>query len=163
VGRAARLDAGLMVTWMVEFFSYRAAKGQLDALLPVFNRILCSFDVNPVWVSKYSDIIGQNLQGANRRVMQAAEMNRIARQMSDSISNTIRETYRNRQEAMDRASAKWHEYYNNSWGDGQTSDGRRATVPLNVRGVWMDQSGRIITSDDPNFSPGDDWAPVRRQ
>jgi hypothetical protein len=163
VGRAARLNTGVLVTWAVEFFSYRAGKGQLDAMLPVFNRILCSFHVDPVWLSKYSAIIGKNLQSANRRVMQAAEINRIARQMADNISDTIQEMYQNRQEAMDRASAKWHEYYNNSWGDGQTSDGRRATVPLNARGVWMDRSGRVITSDDPNFYPGDDWERVRRQ
>ena len=143
-----------MTFWDVDSIRYsRAPKGKLDQQYKLFQAMLYSEKLNIEWLNRYTQVrqmmIQQQMEASNR----AVDLSRYLSRVNDHISSTIRQTYENRQAALDRANANFDRYIRGVEQYRDSFLGKAVELPSGYRNVWANSAGEYILSDDVNFNP----------
>jgi hypothetical protein len=140
--------------WVGDYiFSFKSEKGKLDASSKIFQTMVSSFQLNPQWFSKYSQLTEYLIRNQIQQIQTIGQISRIISQTSDEISDMIMKSYEDRQATYDRISTEFsqmirgvEEYYD-------PVDQKPVELPSGYTGAWTNSLGEYILSDDSSFDP----------
>lgn len=140
--------------WVADYlFSFKAEKGKLDPSLKTFQTMVNSFQLNPLWFSKYNQLVEYLIRNQIQRINAIGEISRIISTTSNEISNMMMESYNARQEVYDRIAENFSQtirgietYYN-------PIEQRTVELPIGYKSAWVNSLGEYILSEDPTFNP----------
>jgi hypothetical protein len=140
--------------WTAErLFSFKAAKGSLDGMGGLLQTMAASVKVNPVWFSKYQQVVAQWQQAKMQSIRSAGELSRYIARTSSEISAMNRQAYEARQASNDRINKNFSEYIRGVETYHNPVESRAVELPSGYREAWVSGNGEYILSNDPNFNP----------
>ncbi len=164
----------VQINWgFVRLFSFRAERGQLDAVRPTFWRIVGSLRPNPQWQQLYQQVTQQlnsqvqqqvNNSYANLSAQQQLSQQNMAYndQLNQQRSQNIESSIQQQQQLQQQGSGS---QYSTQEAFGDSLMGREAYIdPSSATGnyhyeygynqyVWTDNQGNFQSAPDPNFDP----------
>lgn len=140
--------------WFVSYtFSCKAAKGRLAENAVLFKTMTDSFRVNPQWFNTYNQIVTILVQNQLKFIRSMGELSRYISQTSSEISDSMMQSYNERQKIYDRIGEKMSEtirgtaqYYN-------PIEGTQVELPNGYKHVWASGSGEYLLTDSPGYNP----------
>jgi hypothetical protein len=146
---------GTMSTfWGIDEIRYsRAAKGKLDDQYKLAQTIASSVRLNLRWFARYqqlTQLLTQNQMDASNR---AVELSHYLARTNAEITSTIRQSYENRQAAMDRINQRFDNYIRGVEPYRDPHSGSVVELPSGYGDVWANANGEYLLSNDPNFNP----------
>ncbi len=155
------------IFWSLDYlFSFRALSERLDDLADLFRTLLYSFRINPQWFGRYTQLTQFLIQNQIQQIHQIGQLSRYISQTQSQISDTIMDSYYQRQETMDRLAESFSQYvrgveeYHNPFED------RPVELPSGYQHAWANALGEYILTDDPFFNPNQhsnlNWEPLNR-
>ncbi|MDO9265153.1 MAG: hypothetical protein Q7U02_14380 [Desulfosalsimonadaceae bacterium] len=140
--------------WYVDYiFSFKTKKGDLDANSPLFQTMVNSFKVNPVWFNKYNQTVEYLIQAQIKNIRNIGELSRIISRTSNEISDSMMQSYENRQQVYDRISENFSEYVRGTEHYNNPIEGREVELPGGYSHAWTNAGGEYILTDNPNYNP----------
>jgi hypothetical protein len=140
--------------WFVDYlFSFKAEKGKLDSQAKLFQTIAYSFRLNPLWFSKYNQVIEQLARMQIQRIQSIGQLSRIISQTSNEISQMMMDSYNQRQKVNDGISENFSQYIRGVESYYNPIEGKSVELPSGYQNVWTNSLGEYILSDNPNFNP----------
>lgn len=142
------------IVWIIDYlFSFKAEKGKLDSQAKLFQTIVYSFKLNPLWFSKYSQVIEYLAQKQIQQIRSIGELSKIISQTSNEISDMMMESYNQRQAVNDKISKNFSHYIRGVDEYHDPIGGKPVELPSGYKNAWSNSLGEYILSDDPNFNP----------
>lgn len=156
------------VFWMADYlFSFRALAGHLDRLSDVFTSMVRSFQLNPGWYSRYSQVSQTMIQNQMQQIHHVGQISRMISQTSDQISDMVMASYNERQRTLDRLSNQFSQAIRGVDAYHDPLGGREVELPGGYRQAWGNGLGEYIVTDDVTFNPNvgstQNWEPMERQ
>jgi len=154
--------------WYVDYiFSFKAPKGKLDQNAQLFKTMTDSFRVNPQWFNAYNQVVDMLIKAQIRQIHSVGELSRYISQTSSEISDSMMQSYTERQKVYDRIGEKMSEsirgtehYYN-------PIEESEVELPGGYQHVWTNASGEYILSDSPSYNPNvesnKNWQEIRKK
>jgi hypothetical protein len=140
--------------WTVDYlFSFRAEKGRLDSLAPLFRTIVSSFRVNPQWYNKYTQVVNYLIKAQIQKIRNAGELSRIISRTHNEISEEMTRSFEDRQAAYDRISEKFSQQIRDVDAYYSPVEGRSVELPGGYRQAWTNELGEIVMSEAEDFNP----------
>jgi hypothetical protein len=140
--------------WFVDYlFSFKAEKGKLDSQAKLFQTIAFSFRLNPLWFSKYNQVIELLAKMQIQRIQSIGQLSRIISQTSNEISQMMMDSYTNRQKVNDGIAENFSQYIRGVESYYNPIEGKSVELPSGYQNVWTNSLGEYILSDNPNFNP----------
>jgi hypothetical protein len=134
-------------------FSFRAARGQLDANRKLFETMAKSFKVNPQWFAKYNQLVQALARQQIQRIRQVGEISRIVSQTANEISDMMNETYNERQRVNDKIATDFSRYIRGVEPYTDPNTGKEVELPSGYKNAWVSSSGEYVVSDDAGYDP----------
>jgi hypothetical protein len=143
------------VIWALDqITSFKAPRGRLSELLPVFRTIAFSLQPNLDWYNEMTLVTQTLVQGAlytQGEIMKRAE---IERRKNAAVSGIIRQEYEARQAVVSRM----HENYDTKAIRGverrsNPFTGGTEDVPNEYRHAWVNPLGEHLFTNNPSFDP----------
>jgi hypothetical protein len=152
--------------WLGDYlFSFKAEKGKLDASTKTFQTMVNSFQINPQWFNKYTQLTTYLIQNQIKRINAIGEISRIISKTSNEISDMMMETYTNRQNAYDRISENFSQTIRGVDPYYDPIEQKTVELPSGYDNAWTNSRGEYILADDPNFNPNVEsnlnWQPMK--
>ena len=148
-------------------FSFKAEKEKLDGLNGLFQTMASSVKPNPIWFSKYLQVVSMWQQGQMQAIRSAGELSRYIARTNDEISAMQRQAFERRQAANDRVNRNFSEYIRGVETYQNPVEGRPVELPSGYREAWVSGQGEYILSNDPNFNPNvgstQTWQQMKRE
>lgn len=153
--------------WLGEYlFSFKAEKGKLDASSKLFQTMVRSFQLNPQWFNKYSQLTEYLIQNQIKRIQNIGQISRIVSQTNNEISDMIMKGYESRQAVYDRLSTNFSQTIR---GVDEYHDPIKETpieLPIGYNRAWTNGLGEYVLSDDysfdPNIGSNQNWEQMRK-
>jgi hypothetical protein len=140
--------------WFVDYiFSFKAEKGKLEANTKLFQTIAFSFKLNPLWFSKYNQVIEYLAQREIQQIRNIGQLSRIISQTHNEISDMMMESYNQRQIVTDRISENFSDYIRGVDRYYNPIEERPVELPSGYQNAWTNSLGEYIVSEDPNYNP----------
>lgn len=140
--------------WGSEFvYSFRAPRGQLDAVTPVMQAMVSSLQIDQGWFNAFEQVRHLFLQRLANGSRAAGELSRYITQVNSEITDIIRTTYENRQRSQDRIHRNFSNYirgvddYQSPW------QNHPVQLPSGYQHAWTNAAGEYVLSNDVNFNP----------
>jgi hypothetical protein len=154
--------------WTVDYiFSYKAAKGKLEAASKIFETITYSFQVNKYWYNKYVQLVEYLIKAQIQQIHNIGEFSRKLAQMSDEIREDNLQSWYDRQAVGDRIAEDFSQYVRGVDEYFDPIEGRPVELPSGYDNAWTNANGEYIISDNPNFNPNIDsnlnWEPMKKK
>lgn len=167
-GLGGFLGMGGPTPWFIDYlFAIRAREGQLDTLADLFEVMTRSVKLNPVWFAAYKQIQQHLVNGFIRNTQQIGQLSRQISQNADQISDSMYDTWRERQSAMDHVSQSWSEATRGVDSYADPNSDYPVELPGGYEHAWSNALGEYVVTDDHNFDPNlgatVDWTPMQRQ
>lgn len=154
--------------WMPDrLFSFRAKKGELDALAPMFDAMIASVRIDFRWYDGYLQVLEMSRKNQLQAINDAAALSRRIAKNSDEILAMNRKAWEKQQASTDRVmeqvsdSIRGVERYRDPF------ESRPIELPSGYSEVWASPNGEYVLSNDPNFdaSRGSsvDWRRVEKK
>jgi hypothetical protein len=153
--------------WLGDYlFSFRAQKGELEASSKIFKTIVSSFRINPLWWSKYSQVVEMLIQMQIQRIKHIGQLGSIIARTGSEIRESDYKAWEKRQKIYDRLTTDFcqhirgvDEYYD-------PVAGKPVELPSGYTRGWTNGLGDYIVTDspsfDPNLSSSQDWQEMKR-
>ncbi len=140
--------------WFVSYaISNRAEKGKLAGNALLFRAMTDSFRVSPQWYNTYNQVVTILVQNQLKFIRSMGELSRYISQTSGEISESMMQSYNERQKIYDRIGEKMSEtirgtaqYYN-------PLEGTQVELPNGYKHVWASGTGEYLLTDSPGFNP----------
>ncbi|MCU0576171.1 MAG: hypothetical protein MUD15_05000 [Desulfobacterota bacterium] len=154
--------------WYVDYiFSYKAAKGKLDANATLFRAMTDSFRVTPQWFNTCNQVVDILVRNQLKFIQSMGELSRYISQTNSEISDSMMQSYNERQKIYDRIGEKISEtirgtehYYN-------PIEGSEVELPGGYKHVWTNAGGEYILTDSPGYNPNEEsnkaWQEIGRK
>lgn len=140
--------------WTVDYlFSFKAEKGGLDKNAKLFQTMISSFRLNPLWFSKYQQLTEYLINAQIQRINSIGEMSRIISRTSNEISDMNMRAYNQRQKAYDRMSDNFSDYVRGVDRYYNPTENRAVELPSGYRSVWTNSGGEYVMSEKEDFNP----------
>jgi hypothetical protein len=140
--------------WFVDYlFSFKAEKGRLNSQAKLFQTIAFSFRLNPLWFSKYNQVVEQLARMQIQRIQSIGQLSRIISQTSNEISQMMMDSYNQRQKVNDGIAENFSQYIRGVEFYYNPIEGKSVELPSGYQNVWTNSLGEYILSDNPNFNP----------
>jgi hypothetical protein len=140
--------------WFVDYiFSFKAEKGKLETNTKLFQTIAFSFKLNPLWFSKYNQVIEYLAQREIQQIRNIGQLSRIISQTHNEISDMMMESYNQRQIVTDRISENFSDYIRGVDRYYNPIEERPVELPSGYQNAWTNSLGEYIVSEDPNYNP----------
>lgn len=140
--------------WFVDYaFSFKGEKGKLEDQQKIFQTITSSFQVNPKWYAKYSNIIEYLAQQQIRQIRSIGELSQMLSRTSDRMRSDQQTQFENRSSVYDEVSQKFSD---NTLGIDRYYDPyeeRQVELPSGYNHAWCNNNGEYIVTDNPNYNP----------
>jgi hypothetical protein len=140
--------------WYVDYtFSCKAEKGKLEKNTKIFQTITSSFNINPAWYAKYTNVIEYMAQQQIRQIRSIGEFSKMLSRMSDQMSSQNLQQFEARGDMYDRVSQKFSD---NMLGIDRYYDPfeeREVELPSGYNFAWSNNDGEYIVSDNSDFNP----------
>ena len=134
-------------------YSFQAPKGQLDARRPLFQSMVNSVRINPVWFGKYLEVVALWQKGQMQAIRQAGELSRYIAKTNDEIRELHRQAYENQQASQDRVNANFSKALRGVEAYHDPVQDQRIELPSGYDDAWVSGNGEYILSNDANFNP----------
>lgn len=142
------------INWIIDYiFSFKAEKGKLDDQSKLFQTIAFSFELNPLWFSKYNQIIEYLARMQIQQIQNIGQLSKIISQTHDEISNMIMDSYYQRQGVYDKISNNFSQYIRGVDEYYNPIENKPVELPSGYDNVWINNLGEYILSDNPNYNP----------
>jgi len=156
------------IFWMADYlFSFRALAGHLDRLSDVFTGMVRSFQLNPGWYSRHSQVSQTMIQNQIQQIHHVGQVSRMISQTSDQISDMVMDSYNERQRTLDRLSDQFSQAIRGVDEYHDPLGGQNVELPGGYRQAWANGLGEYIVTDDVGFNPNVgstmNWEPMERQ
>jgi hypothetical protein len=166
-------------TWIGDVITYRAPKGQLDALIPLFTSISSSVTVQLPWFNVETQAAAafmQHQQENERQILsdmaRAAEtrmaiLHKYSQAASDQVSKQIHDNFAAQQSAKAAVQDKFMHYVNNTASFNNPNDsGSKLTLDAGYKFQYINNHGDVLQTDNPNLQPPVDpstsWQALQR-
>ncbi|MFH1176661.1 MAG: hypothetical protein V1750_04565 [Acidobacteriota bacterium] len=141
-------------TWWVDYlFSFKAARGRLDAASKLLQTIAFSFKVNPQWFARYSALIETLIRQQIQHIRHVGEIGRMVAETGREIREDQMRSWEANQAVYDRLATDWSqhirgvdEYYN-------PFEERAVELPSGYDNAWVNNLGEYIVSESPSYDP----------
>jgi len=155
------------INWYVDYiFSFKAEKGNLDIHSNIFQTIAYSFEVTPLWFSKYNQVVEYLIQAQIQQIETIGQLSRIISQTSNEISDIVMQSYEYRQQVNDGIADNFSQYIRGVDRYYNPIEERSVELPSGYPNAWTNNLGDYILSDNPNFDPNIgsniDWQQIQR-
>jgi hypothetical protein len=142
------------INWFVDYiFSFKAEKGKLDSNAKTFQTIAYSFTLNPLWFSKYNQVVEYLIQRQIQQIESVGQLSRIISQTSNEISDISMQSYNQRQAVNDKIADNFSQYIRGVDKYYNPIEQKPVELPSGYQNVWTNSLGDYILSDNPNFNP----------
>jgi len=142
--------------WYVDYtFSCKAEKGTLDKLAPTFAAIAHSITVNPVWLSKLSQLQTWLAQQQIERIQSVGQLSRMLAQTSNEVSDMMMDSYNKRQAANDRIAQNFSDYTLGIDRYNDPGTGTQVELPSGYNVGWSNGHGEYILTDQTGYNPNE--------
>jgi hypothetical protein len=134
-------------------YSFRAAKGQLDAQVALLHTMVSSVRIGLKWFNGYMYVVQLWQQRQYAAIRQAGELSRHIAKNNEEISDMIRGSYENQQRAYDRVNDNFSKYIRGVERYNQPFDGKPVELPSGYDNAWVSSSGEYVLSNDAGYNP----------
>ncbi len=140
--------------WFIDYiFSFKARKGKLEANTKLFQTIAFSFKLNPLWFSKYNQVIEYLAQREIQQIRNIGQLSRIISQTHNEISDMMMESYNQRQAVTDRISENFSDYIRGVDRYYNPIEERPVELPSGYQNAWTNSLSEYIVSENPDYNP----------
>lgn len=142
-------------------FSFKAEKGKLDASSKIFQTMVTSFQLNPQWFNKYSQLTEYLIQNQIQQIRQIGEISKIVSQTNNEISDMIMSSYQERQAVYDRLSQDFSQTIRGVENYYDPVNQKTVELPNGYNTGWVNGLGEYVLTDsysfDPNIGSNQTW------
>ncbi|HOS98698.1 MAG TPA: hypothetical protein PLU54_13680, partial [Deltaproteobacteria bacterium] len=154
--------------WYVDYiFSFKAEKGGLHRAAPQFQAMINSFRVNPQWFSRYNQLVEALIQAQIRQIRSIGELSRYISRTSSEISDSMMQSYNERQKVYDRIGEKVSESIRGTERYVNPLEGSEVELPGGYSHVWTNPLGEYLLTDSPSYNPNEEsngnWQEIQRK
>jgi len=154
--------------WVGDYlFSFKAGKGGLEASSKTFKTVVSSFRINPLWWSKYSQVVEILIQMQIQRIKHIGRLGSIIARTGSEIRESDYKSWQSRQKVYDRITTDFcqhirgvDEYYD-------PVAGKAVELPSGYTRGWTNGLGDYIVTDSPSFNPNigsnQNWQQMERR
>jgi hypothetical protein len=154
------------VAWGGDCESYRAARGQLDAMMPMFRTIDRSAKVNIQWYNGVMQVAQLMQEGVRQSIENAKKVSDYIAQTNREISDTIRQSYENHVKTMDKCADNFDKVIRGVETYHSPFEDHPIEVPAGYNHVFTNALGEVIVTNDEFLKPGQvrngDWREVEK-
>lgn len=148
----AQIQSGTV--WVPGEIRYsKAEKGRLEEQYKLFQTIVYSMRPQLEWYNKYQQIAQMMVQSQIDASNRALDLSRYIARVNNSITETIRKSYQDRQSVMDRVNARWDQHIRGVESYQGPFNRGSVELPSGYNEAWTNASGEYVLSNDPNFNP----------
>lgn len=153
--------------WALELKSFRAAKGALDGATNLYHTMDASGEVNLKWYACVVDIQNRMQAAGYEAIAAAGRLSKYISARNEEVSQMIRQSYENTQRSNDKMAFAYSQSLRGVQRyDDPTGHGKSYDLPNSYGHAYINPSGEIILSNDPNFNPGaelhEDWREMKK-
>jgi len=134
-------------------------------MAPVLGVINASYQPNPIWEYKISQIYYMMVQQQKQVLQSIGELSRYISQTSDQISEGLYNSYKQRDAIYDGVAKNWSEAIRGVDSYHDPINKSEIEVPTIYDKAWTNGNDYIFSSDpsfDPNRSAGPNWTPLEK-
>ena len=151
--------------WFVDYvFSFRAARGELDAHAPLFQTMLFSLQVNPQWFAKVVNTKEYLAQMAIRGIQAVGRAGEIAAKAGSDMRAEQQADWERRQAAQDRAAENFTDYVRGVERFTDPHAGTEVELPSGYGYAWANDLGEYVITASPSYNPNTEsnqhWEPM---
>jgi len=151
--------------WFVDYvFSFRAARGELDAHAPLFQTMLFSLQVNPRWFAKVVNTKEYLAQMAIRGIQAVGRAGEIAARAGSDLRAEQQADWERRQAAQDRAAENFTDYVRGVERFMDPHAGTEVELPVGYGYAWANDLGEYVITASPSYNPNTEsnqhWEPM---
>ena len=151
--------------WFVDYvFSFRAARGALDAHAPLFQTMLFSLQVNPQWFAKVVNTKEYLAQMAIRGIQAVGRAGEIAARAGSDLRAEQQADWERRQAAQDRAAENFTDYVRGVERFTDPHAGTEVELPSGYGYAWANDLGEYVITASPSYNPNlesnQHWEPM---
>ncbi|MFQ6067668.1 MAG: hypothetical protein ACE5K3_10400 [bacterium] len=153
--------------WYVDYiFSFKTEKGELDANSKTFQTIAYSFQLNPLWFSKFIQVVEYLIKNEIHIIKSWGELGRIISQIGSEIRDEDMDRWNQRQAAKDKMVDNFCQYIRGVEKYYNPIEGKPVELPSGYQKAWTNSLGEYILSENPNFNPNIgspiNWQPIKK-
>jgi hypothetical protein len=154
--------------WYVDHIAaFKAKKGQLESNTKLFQTMANSLKLNPVWFSKYNQVVAFLIQNQIKQIQDVGQLSQIISQTNDQISDEMMQSYNNRQAVDDKISQDFSQYIRGVDAYNDPISGNSVELPSGYDNAWTNSNGEYVVSESPSFNPNVgsnlDWQPLTKK
>ncbi|MBW2598119.1 MAG: hypothetical protein JRC55_05750 [Deltaproteobacteria bacterium] len=160
-------QAGMINNWgpmrQTSLCSLKEIKNKMSPILCIISN---SFRVNPLWEYKISQLYYAMTQQQKQMLRSIGEVSRYISRTNDQISDSLYQSYKQRDAIYDRVSNNWSDAIRSVDTYQDPINGVEVEVPNTYEKAWTDGNEYIFTNDrffDPNQNAGPNWTPLERR
>jgi hypothetical protein len=145
--------------------AFRTIKGQKKEMAPVLGVINDSYQANPLWEYKISQIYFMMVQQQKKVLQSIGELSRYISQTNDQISEGLYNSYKQRDAIYDGVAKNWSEAIRGVDSYYDPINKSEIEVPTIYEKAWTDGNDYIFSTDsgfDPNRSAGPNWTLLQK-
>jgi hypothetical protein len=157
---------GIVTNWgpmrQTSLRTIRGKKNNTEAALRVIND---SYQANPVWEYKLSQIYYMMVQQQKKVLQSIGELSRYISQTNDQISEGLYNSYKQRDAIYDGVAKNWSEAIRGVDSYYDPINKSEIEVPTIYEAAWTDGNDYIFSTDsgfDPNRSAGPNWTSLQK-
>jgi len=156
-----------MVQWSLEHqYSFRAPKGEIDALAPLLQAMVASFRIELPWYAGYAQVLDMSRRNQLQSIRDAGEISKRISRNNDEILASMRSSWEARQASQDRMAREFSESIRGVETYDHPFEERAVQLPGGYDDVWVNRSGEYVLSNeagyDPNVGGTADWRRLER-
>ena len=143
-----------MTLWSVgSAYSFRAAKGELDGLVPLMATTVSTAHMSQDWYSGYMYVQQLFMNRMNQGIKNAAAISATITRNSEEIRQKFSESYKLQCDTQDRVSRNFSEYIRGVEPYHNPYEGKPVELPSGYQNAWASASGEYILSGQAGFDP----------
>jgi hypothetical protein len=140
--------------WYVDYIlSFKAEKGKLDANSKTFQTIAYSFELNPLWFSKFIQVVEYLIKNEIHIIKSWGELGRILSQTGSEIRDEDMDRWNQRQAANDKMVDNFCQYIRGVEKYYNPIEEKTVELPSGYQNAWTNSLGDYYVSHSPSFDP----------
>jgi hypothetical protein len=150
----APINGTISTFWGIdEIRDSKAPKGKLDEQYKLMQTIAYSTRLNLQWFARYQQLTRMLMQNQMNASNRAVELSRYLARTNNEVTSTIRQSYENRQAAMDRINERFDNHVRGVEDYRDPYSGSTVQLPSGYQEVWANRNGEYLLSNDANYNP----------
>ena len=160
-------STGFITNWgPVRQTSLRSVKASKAKMTPLLKVICDSFEMNPVWEYKMSQIYYFMVQQQKKVIASIGELSRYISQTNDQINDMLYQSYRQSDAIYDQMSENWSEAIRGVDSYHDPINGVNVEAPTVYESGWTDGNEYLFSTDpsfEPNRTSGPNWTRLEKR